>query len=59
VKSFANNKAKKYKNFTVKYVRGSAPVLKCFDEDHLAQTISINSWDEDAIVEFVEEKLVQ
>jgi len=54
-----NNHSKTYKNLKVNYARGSPPILKLFEEDNSSESrdIGIDSWETDAIKEFLDEKL--
>jgi len=48
----------KFPNLQVKYVGGQMPQIKLIDEDGgVAETLSINKWDTDTIVEFLQTHL--
>lgn len=53
-----SNKPSTFKGLTIKYVRGSDPVLKLLDESgNVAEELSITKWNTDSVEEFLSEKL--
>ena len=49
---------KRFPSLEVRYVRGSDPFIKLLnDERDVVETLSIDKWDTDAIVEFLSERL--
>ena len=60
VKDFISNHAKKFKNLSVSYPRGSPPILKLYEDDEkssLGSSIGVDKWEVDAILEYLEERL--
>jgi hypothetical protein len=48
----------KFPGLEVRYVRGSDPFIKLLNEQRdTVETLSIDKWDTDAIVEFLKERL--
>lgn len=46
---------KKFPTLTIKYIGGQMPQIKLYEEDGtVAETLAINKWDTDTIVEFLE-----
>jgi len=47
-----------FPTLTVKYVRGSDPIIKLLDESDLVkEELSITKWNTDSIIEFLSERL--
>ena len=46
-----------FPHLTIKYVRGSDPVIKLIDFSDSVEELSITKWNTDSIVEFLSERL--
>jgi hypothetical protein len=50
----------RFPGLEVRYVRGSDPFIKLLNEEReTVETLSIEKWDTDAIVEFLNERLTK
>ncbi|XP_031633206.1 selenoprotein F [Contarinia nasturtii] len=53
-----SDRPSKFPNLTIKYLRGADPIVKLLDEnDNVVETLSINKWNTDTVVEFFETHL--
>lgn len=49
-----SDRPKKYKNLSIKYVRGLDPVIKLYDaENRIEDVLDIHKWDTDSVDEFL------
>lgn len=59
VSAFIDGKLKQLANMEVKYKKGAPPVIKLYgDGTKPEETVSIDSWNEETLAQFLEEKLV-
>jgi len=59
VAAFIDGKLKQMKNMEVKYKKGQAPVIKLYESDSSksAESVGIENWNEDTLLQFLDEKL--
>jgi len=49
-----SDRPKKYKNLSIKYVRGLDPIIKLYDaENKVEDVLDIHKWDTDSVDEFL------
>ncbi|XP_025074409.1 selenoprotein F, partial [Pogonomyrmex barbatus] len=49
-----SDRPKKYKNLSIKYVRGLDPIIKLYDaENRVEDVLDIHKWDTDSVDEFL------
>jgi hypothetical protein len=49
-----SDRPKAFPNLTIKHINGQSPIIKLLDKDgNVDQTLAINKWDTDTIVEFL------
>jgi len=49
-----SDRPKKYKNLSIKYVRGLDPIIKLYDaENRVKDVLDIHKWDTDSVDEFL------
>lgn len=59
VSAFIDHQSKQLTNFKVKYVKGAGPVIKLYGDSGDEEEVNIEKWDQDTIVQFLDEKIMQ